>query len=99
MAKGRITGDYMKSKIPALCLSGGKLSDFAKAVEYRVWIHPKQGEDKFYRSQSIEEALKKRSEFINNPDLAIVEPIIAVVYDKKLKKYREVRIDGIEYGE
>jgi|GEM_PF-4555627 len=90
----------MKSKIPTLCLSGGRLSDFEwKAVEYRVWIHPNQGEDSFYRSQSIEETLKKRSEFINNPDLAEVEPVIAVVYDKRFKRYREVQIDGIDYGE
>jgi len=88
----------MKSIIPALCLSGGRLSEFGKAVEYRVWIHPKQGEDKFYRGKSIEQALKKRSEFINDPNLAIVEPVIAVVYDKKFKKYREVQIDGIDYG-
>jgi len=88
----------MKSKIPALCLSGGKLSEFGKAVEYRVWIHPKEGEDIFYRSQSIEAALKKRSKFINDPNLAMVEPVIAVVYDKKFKKYREVQIDRIDYG-
>jgi len=90
----------MKSKIPALCLSGGRLSEFGgKVVEYRVWIHPKQGENSFYRSQSLEQALKKRSEFINDPDLAIVEPLIAVVYDRKFKKYREVQIDAIDYGE
>jgi hypothetical protein len=89
----------MRSKIPAMCLSGGKLSEFGgKAFEYRIWIHPKQGEDKFYRTKSIENALKKRSEFINNPDLAIVEPIIAVVYDKRFKKYREVQIDGVDYS-
>lgn len=90
----------MKSKIPALCLSGGKLSEFGgRAAEYRVWIHPKQGENSFYRSQSLEQALKKRAEFINDPDLAMLELVIAVVYDKKFRKYREVQIDGIDYGE
>jgi len=88
----------MKSKVPALCLSGGKLSEFGgKAAEYRIWVHPKKEEDSFYRSQSLELALKKREELINDPDLAIVEPVIAVVYDKKFKKYREVQIDGIDY--
>lgn len=59
----------------------------------------KQGEDKFYCSKSIEEDLKKRSEFINDPNIAVVEPVIAVVYDKKFKKYREVQTDRIDYGE
>lgn len=90
----------MSLKIPALCLSGGRLSEFGgRAVEYRVWIHPKQGEDSFYRSQSIEEALKKRSEFLDDPSIAMVEPVIVVVYDRKFKRYREVQIDGIDYGE
>lgn len=42
----------MSKRIPALTLSGGKLSEFGglKAVkEFRVWVHPKAGGDDSYK--------------------------------------------------
>jgi hypothetical protein len=89
----------MRSKIPALCLSGGKLSEFCdKAVEYRVWIHPYSGDDCFFKGKNIIKVLKKRAELLKDPQIALVEPVIAVVYDKRFKKYREVQVNGIDYS-
>jgi hypothetical protein len=83
---------------PAFCLSGGRLSEFGnKAVEYRVWVHPQEGDDYFFRGKNLEKLLEKQAELLRDPKYALVEPIIAVVYDKKFKKYREVQIDGIDY--
>ena len=83
---------------PAFCLSGGRLSEFGnKAVEYRVWVHPQEGDDYFFRSKNIEKILQRRAELLQEQSTALIEPIIAVVYDKKFKKYREIQVDGIDY--
>jgi hypothetical protein len=88
--------DY--SRIPALTLSGGALSKFGgkKAVkEYRVWVHPKGGGDDYYYSfkveadiPSIRRALAGEAKKGNK-----IEKTLAVVWDKKNKRYREVVID------
>jgi hypothetical protein len=87
-------------EIPAYTLSGGKLKNFGreKAVkEYRVWIHPKGKDDYYY-------ALKNKGELIavsiglgiqkdvDEKKIMRVENPLAVVWDKKFKNYREVRI-------
>jgi hypothetical protein len=81
-------------KIPALCLSGGRLKDFGghrKVAEYRFWIHPNNGDDFYYRSESIQELKQKRKKLLGNKkDYALVEPVIAVVFDERFRKYREV---------
>lgn len=86
----------MKKKIPALCLSGGKLKDFGghkKALEYRVWVHPNEGDDFCYRSENIKTLRQTRRKLLRNKRAyPIVEPIIAVVFDERFKKYREVLI-------
>lgn len=80
-----------KKQIPALCLSGGRLSDFGgKAVEYRVWIHSFDGDDFYYRSKNLKAVVAKRKELLKKYPL--VEPVIAVVFDKNYKRYREVVI-------
>lgn len=89
----------MRLKIPAMCLSGGKLSDFSgKAAEYRVWVHPYRGDDCFFRNKNLIKALEKRAELLKDSQIALVEPVIAVVYDERFKKYREVQIDGVDYS-
>ena len=74
------------------------MSEFGnKAVEYRVWVQPHEGDDYFFRSKNFFNLLEKRAELMNKLQIGQVEPIIAVVYDKKFKKYREVQVNGIDY--
>lgn len=63
-----------------------------EVIEYRVWVNPKHGEDGFYRSKSIEEALKKRSDFLSDSNIAVVEPVIAVVYAKNSRNIGKFRL-------
>ena len=86
-------------KIPALTLSGGKLSEFeGKVVAYRIWVHPREGGDSYceFGPNQLEKAKSVRKVLLNDPRFIKVEPIIAIVYDKRYKKYREVVIDQKE---
>jgi hypothetical protein len=88
----------MAFKISALTFSGGKLSEFggAKAVkEYRVWVHPKpSGDDYYYVFKDFLQA----KEFSDNERKKVgnkynkVEMPLAVVWDKKYRRYREIVI-------
>jgi len=83
------------TKISALTLSGGKLSKFggqSAVKEYRVWVHPKGGGDDYYFvAKSLDEISRKGQSLVNKGDY--VEKPLAVVWDAKYKKYREVVID------
>lgn len=79
------------ARIPALTLSGGRLSEFGgiKAVkEFRVWVHPAKGDDYYFAFKTLTGAVKKHRSM-----RARSEPPIAVVYDKRYRKYREVVIN------
>lgn len=71
--------------IPALTLSGGTLKKLSDAKQFRVWHHPKKGDDYYHTFSCIFEA-KKHSERTK------AESPIAVVWDKRYKQYREVVI-------
>ena len=83
----------MKKKIPLLTLSGGKRSDFARPVRYRIWVHYREDKDDGcyqFRPNELEKAKLFRKKLLKNKRFAIVEPIVVVVWDKKFKRYREV---------
>lgn len=87
-------------RIPALTLSGGKLSEFGGhkgAKEYRVWCHPAKGGDDFYFAYKTlvgaKNAYAKIARKKKSMGLIRVESPCAVVYDKRYRKYREVVID------
>jgi len=80
-------------KIPAVCLSGGVLSDFGgpeEVVEYRIWVHGK--EDTYYKSKTLKGILKKFKSLKGKEPF--IEIPLAVVFDKNFKGYREVQIDS-----
>ena len=78
-------------KFPALTMSGGKLADFGKALAYRVWVHHKDGgDDKYNEYETLEKAQKAKKRLEKNPKYMVVENPIALVWDKKFKKFREV---------
>jgi len=94
-------------EIPALTLSGGALSEFGRheaVEEYRLWMHPMDGED-FYlrdedrsclettRSQLLEDRKQDGYMFYSKLELAQVEEVVAVVWDDEKERYREVVID------
>mgnify|MGYP001041663533 CR=1 FL=1 len=83
----------MKKRMPALTLSGGKLNDFGKPVRYRIWVHFREDKDDGYYEflpGELEKANLFRKKLLKDKRYAIVEPVIAVVWDKKFKRYREV---------
>jgi hypothetical protein len=73
-------------EIPALTLSGGTLKKFSDAKQFRVWHHPKKGGDYYYEFTDPVEA-KKHSEKSKT-----AEPPLAVIFDRKYWKWREVVI-------
>jgi hypothetical protein len=90
-------------RISALTLSGGRLSDFGghKAVkEYRVWVHPKRGDDFYYAISptkvksggGYKDLLRETAKLRKSGKFVRVETPLAVVYDPRYKKYREVVI-------
>jgi len=82
-------------KISALTMSGGALSKFggqSAVKEYRVWVHPKGGGDDYYFvAKTLDEINRKKASLENSGNY--VEEPLAVVWDEKYKKYREVVID------
>jgi len=90
-----------KKEIPALTKSGGLLSKFGgkkKVLEYRVWVHPKEGgDDWYYTADTLEEMKRIRKGLLNDKKLVLVEHPLAIVWDKKYEDFREVCIDGIDY--
>ena len=87
-------------RIPALTLSGGKLSEFGghkAAKEYRVWCHPaKGGDDYFYPFKTFAGAKNAYSRLASRKKsmgIIRVETPCAVVFDSRYHKYREVVID------
>jgi len=86
--------DMTKVKVPTFTLSGGKLSDFGgynNVVQYRIWVHPYNGSDDFYYSyRTYKKAVVGREKAVREGK---AEPILAVVFDPKFNKYREVVIN------
>ena len=83
----------MKRKIPLFTLSGGRLSEFGKPVRYRIWVHYAEDKDDGcyeFMPNELEKANSFRKKLLKDKRFAIVEPIIAVVWDRQFKRYREV---------
>ena len=91
-----------KQEIPALTKSGGMLSKFGvnkEVLEYRVWFHYQAGgDDDFIVDSNLRRIQQRRRNLLKMTEYAVVEHPLAVVWDKKNQDYREVRIDGINYG-
>jgi len=84
-----------RRKIPALTLSGGKLSEFKEVKAFRIWLHGKEGNHGYmeFEPNKLPEAIRQRQKALRNENWLEVEPIIAVVYDEKFHRFREVVID------
>ncbi len=94
--------------IPVMTLSGGKLSNYggiAAVRQYRVWVHPKGGgDDSFYSFTpakvkalgGIKALRKEATRLRRSKRFQKVEMPLAVVWDKRQKKYREVVIDTVK---
>ncbi len=83
----------MTRKIPIFTLSGGRLSEFGRPVRYRIWVHYAEDKDDGcyeFKPNELEKAKSFRKKLLKDKRFAIVEPIIAVVWDKQFKRYREV---------
>jgi hypothetical protein len=77
-------------------LSGGKLSEFGglgAAKEFRVWCHPHSGEDVYFKWKTLAGAQSGRRKLVKSKRYYKVETPLAVVWDKKYRKHREVVID------
>jgi len=81
--------------IPSLTLSGGKLSEFKEVKAFRFWLHGRDGEDRYmeFEPEDLPEAIRERQKARKNEFWIEVEPIIAVVFDEKFNRFREVIID------
>jgi len=81
-------------KIPALTLSGGRLSDFkSRVVSYRIWVYfREEREDGYYDflPNEFRKAKVFRKLLLKDKKYAQIEPVIAVIWDRKFKRYREV---------
>lgn len=77
------------AKIPALTLSGGKLLQTEFALEFRIWICTGEGDDFYYRYDTLKEAKKDRKKLLGRYG---ADEIIAVVWDNINQRYREVVI-------
>lgn len=78
-------------KIPTLTGVGKQpLQHLENAKEFRVWIHPKTGDDYFVGFSSLEEALVNHGALVDMKKLA--EPPLAVVWNKKIRGWAEVSI-------
>jgi hypothetical protein len=84
--------------IPALTLSGGRLKRFADAKEYRVWVHPRSGDDFYYSFQSPLSALGYAVKAHSSGDYVRVEKPLAVVWDSAKGDWREVDISPELYA-
>lgn len=97
-------------RIPALTMSGGKLSEFGgikAAKEFRIWVHPLQGDDYYYAFKTYNQAKRAYDKAKNATKAQLrkngvsgFEQILAVVADPKwrkgmsvYKRYREVVVD------
>ena len=84
----------MKKKyqqIPALTRSGGTLKSLKDAKEFRVWVHPKKGDDYYYASPKVARAIALGERAFSKKE-GYVEIPLAVIWDKKHQDYREVQI-------
>jgi len=90
--------------IPTETLSGGKLSNYGglkAARQFRIWVHPKKGDDRFYSYTPAKikmaggvSALKRAAKRMRaTRRYHKVENPLAVVWDMKHQRYREVIID------
>jgi len=77
-------------KYPALMGSLGTAQPKAKALAYRVWIHPHRGSDVYLEEKSYGMISVARKKLLNDPRYAKVEPIIGV-FRKDVKKHPEVK--------
>lgn len=85
-------------EIPALTMSGGVLKQPEFALEFRIWLHNRGGgDDTYVRCDTLKLAKECRKEFLKNKSYAIVEQILAVVWDNSKHRFREARIEGLKY--
>ena len=85
MAKLR-TKLVRNQSIPVLTGSLGNAQPKEKALAFRVWVHPKNGDDYFYEYPNIKLAKIKKMALKEDKNLNEVEPVIGV-FKKKIKKY------------
>lgn len=79
-------------QIPALTMSGGRLKRPEDAVEFRVWVHPKDGDDFYYSYKRISEARLESERMRASGEFAKVEKPLAVVWDNKFQNFKEVAL-------
>ena len=79
-----------KKDIPALTMSGGTLKSPKDIKELRVWIHPNKGEDFYYSGKNLMKLASLVSKRTGKKDF--IEAPLAVIWNKKHRKYREVTI-------
>ena len=83
-------------RISALTLSGGKLSEYGglrAAKEFRVWCHPKRGGATYFKWKTLIGTQIGRRKLVKSQKYFKVEAPLAIVWDKKYRRYREVVID------
>jgi len=85
--------EEFEANLPAYTLSGGTLESLDDALEFRVWVHPhSQKRDDFYlKAWTLPEMMSKMAAF-DFSGYDVVEPIIAVVWDKEQHNFREVLV-------
>jgi len=71
------------------------LSEYKEVKAFRFWLHGRDGEDRYmeFEPNDLPEAIRQRRKALSNEKWLKVEPVIAVVYDKKFQRFREVTID------
>ena len=83
-----------KEQIPALTGQIGHALPVAKAQKFRIWVHPKRGDDYFYEYKNLSDAILARVR-LRKAGLK-TEPIIGAAKMKVAKfptqKYWEFRI-------
>lgn len=84
-------------RIPALILSGGRLKRFSDAEEYRVWVHPKSGDDFYFVATTPLNALRIAASLKSSGKYSRVEKPLAVVWDAAEHNFREVVVPWSRY--
>ena len=77
-------------KYPALMGSLGTAQPKAKALAFRVWLHPHHGSDVFLEEKSYGMISVARKKLLNDSRYAKVESIIGV-FEKKVAKYPDIK--------
>ena len=75
-----------QKRIPVMTGSLSKPQPKEKALAFRVWVHPKRGDDFVFEKAKLKEAQAVRQRALKSKKYAMVEPVIGV-FNKKIKKY------------